>query len=77
MKKLVTSAFTLILLFGLGTGVMAASNKLDCKVGDFKEMLPFMQEKHSELNEKELKEMHKDCVSQMKKVSNADCMLNK
>lgn len=75
MKKLVTSALTLILLLGLGTGVMAASNKIDCKVGDFKEMLSFMLEKHPELSEKELKEMHKDCVSQMK-VSNANCMLN-
>ncbi|WHZ00468.1 hypothetical protein QNH48_15425 [Neobacillus sp. YX16] len=76
MKKLVTSAFTLILLLGLGTGVMAASDQIACKVGDFKEMLPMMQEKHPELSDKELKEMHKDCAAKMKKGTSADCMIN-
>ena len=66
-KKLVTSAFTLVLLLGLGTGVMAATSKMDCKVGDFKDMLPMMQDKNPNLSEKQLKEVHKDCVANMKK----------
>ena len=66
-KKLITSAFTLVLLLGLGTGVMAATNKIDCNVGDFKEMLPMMQDKFPNLSEKQLKEVHKDCVAKMKK----------
>ncbi|WML60510.1 hypothetical protein [Neobacillus sp. PS2-9] len=76
MKKFVTGAFTAILLLGLGTGVMAASDQIACKVGDFKEMLPFMQQKHPELSEKQLKEMHKDCAAKMKKETNTDCMIN-
>ena len=76
-KKLVTSAFTLVLLLGLGTGVMAATNKMDCKVGDFKDMLPMMQDKNPNLSEKQLKEVHKDCVAKMKKENKADCVLNK
>ena len=76
MKKLLTGAFTLILLLGLGTGVMAASDKIDCKMGDFKDMLSFMGAKHPDLSKKELKEMHKDCVAQMKKETSKDCMLN-
>lgn len=76
MKKLVTGAFTAVLLLGLGTGVMAASDQIACKVSDFKEMLPFMQQKHPDLSEKQLKEMHKDCAAKMKKETNTDCMLN-
>ncbi|MEH7110627.1 hypothetical protein [Bacillus sp. JJ1764] len=75
-KKLVTSAFTLLLLLGLGTGVMAATNKLQCNVGDFKNMLPMMQEKNPNLSEKQLKEVHKDCVAKMKKETGMDCMNN-
>ncbi|MEH7120361.1 hypothetical protein V7128_23510 [Neobacillus vireti] len=75
-KKLVTSAFTLVLLLGLGSGVMAASDKIDCNVGDFKEMLPMMQEKYPNLSEKQLKEVHKDCVATMKKETGMDCMIN-
>jgi len=75
-KKLVTSAFTIVLLLGLGTGVMAASDDIACKMKDFKEMLPFMQEKHPELSEKQLKQMHKDCAAKAKEVAPADCMLN-
>lgn len=74
-KKLVTSAFTLVLLLGLGTGVMAATNKIDCNVGDFKEMLPMMHEKNPNLSEKQLKEVHKDCVAKMKKETSTDCMI--
>jgi uncharacterized short protein YbdD (DUF466 family) len=77
LKKLVTSAFTIVLLLGIGTGVYAASDKIACKVGDFKEMLPHMQEKHPELSDKQLKEMHKDCVAKMKKETNIDCMITK
>ncbi|WP_045521667.1 hypothetical protein [Neobacillus niacini] len=76
MKRIVTSAFTVVLLLGLGTGVMAASDDIACKVRDFKEMLPFMQENHPELSEKELKDMHKDCVGKMKKEPSAPCMMN-
>ncbi|MCH6265426.1 MULTISPECIES: hypothetical protein [Neobacillus] len=76
MKKIATSALTIILLLGLGTGVLAASDQIACKVGDFKEMLPMMQEKHPQLSEKQLKEMHKDCVTQMKKESSTNCMIN-
>ena len=76
-KKLVTSAFTLVLLLGLGTGVLAATNKIDCNVGDFKEMLPMMQDKLPNLSEKQLKEVHKDCVAKMKKETGTDCMINK
>ncbi|MEH6908054.1 hypothetical protein [Neobacillus drentensis] len=76
-KKFVTSAFTLVLLLGLGTGVMAATNKIDCKVGDFKEMIPMMQEKYPDLSDKQLKEVHKDCVAKMKKETGTDCKINK
>ena len=76
-KKLVTSAFTLVLLLGLGTGVMAATNKIDCKVGDFKEMLAMMQDKYPDLSDKQLKEVHKDCVAKMKKETGTDCKINK
>jgi hypothetical protein len=76
-KKLVTSAFTLVLLLGLGTGVMASTNKIDCKVVDFKEMLPMMQDNNPNLSEKQLKEVHKDCVAKMKKETGTDCMINK
>jgi len=75
-KKLVTSAFTLVLLLGLGTGVMAATNKIDCKVGNFKEMISMMQEKYPDLSDKQLKEVHKDCVAKMKKETGKDCMIN-
>ncbi|MEH7075944.1 hypothetical protein [Neobacillus drentensis] len=75
-KKLVTSAFTLVLLLGLGTGVMAATNKIDCKVGDFKEMLAMMQDKYPDLSDKQLKEVHKDCIAKMKKETSKDCMIN-
>jgi hypothetical protein len=75
-KKIATSAFTVVLLLGLGTGVMAATNKIDCNVGNFKQMLPFMQEKFPDLSEKQLKEVHKDCAANMKKDSNANCLLN-
>jgi hypothetical protein len=76
-KKFVTSAFTLVLLLGLGTGVMAATNKIDCKVGDFKEMIPMMQEKYPDLSDKQLKEVHKDCVAKMKKETGTDCKISK
>ncbi|WML26606.1 hypothetical protein [Neobacillus sp. OS1-33] len=76
-KKIVTSTFTLVLLLGLGTGVMAATNKIDCKVGDFKEMIPMMQEKYPDLSDKQLKEVHKDCVAKMKKETGTDCKINK
>jgi hypothetical protein len=76
-KKFVTSAFTLVLLLGLGTGVMAATNKIDCKMGDFKEMIPMMQEKYPDLSDKQLKEVHKDCVAKMKKETGTDCKINK
>lgn len=66
MKKIISTVFAITIVFGIGTGVLANSEQLACKVKDFKEMLPFMQEKHPDLNEKELKEMHKNCVTIMK-----------
>ncbi|CRK83152.1 hypothetical protein [Neobacillus massiliamazoniensis] len=74
MKKILTSVFTVVLLLGLGTGVMAASDKLPCKMGNFKEMLPAMKEKFPNLSEKDLKEKHKNCVEQMKK-DNTSCSM--
>jgi hypothetical protein len=74
MKKIVTSVFTLALLFGAGTGAMAASEEMSCKVRDFKEMLPMMAEKHPELSEKELKNKHKECVKKMKAEENSESM---
>ncbi|HLO13100.1 MAG TPA: hypothetical protein VK190_12905 [Pseudoneobacillus sp.] len=74
MKKMVSSIFALALILGLGTGVLANSEQIACKMKDFKEMLPFMQEKHPELSEKELKDMHKDCS--VKKDIQKDCMIN-
>jgi uncharacterized short protein YbdD (DUF466 family) len=76
MKKLLTSIFTLLLLFGIGTGAMAATNNLPCSMKDFKEMLPFMQEKHPDLSEKQLKQMHKDCAAQAKKADVTNCPVN-
>jgi len=78
MKRLVSGIFAALLLLGLGTGVMAKSNDIACAVKDFKDMLPFMQEKHPEMSEKQLKEMHKDCATAVKK-ENAmpNCLLNK
>ena len=76
MKKFITIAFTFSLLLGVGTGVMAASDEIACKVGEFKEMLPMMQEKRPDLSNKELKEMHKDCAAKMKKETGAACMMS-
>ena len=36
-----------------------------------------MQDKNPNLSEKQLKEVHKDCVAKMKKDNNAECLLNK
>lgn len=78
MKKLISGIFAAVLILGLGTGVMAKSGEIACAMKDFKEMLPFMQEKHPELTEKELKEMHKDCAKAVKKEDAApDCMIQK
>jgi hypothetical protein len=53
----------------------AATNNLPCSMKDFKEMLPFMQEKHPDLSEKQLKQMHKDCAAQAKKSDVTNCPL--
>ncbi|WP_175596741.1 hypothetical protein [Bacillus sp. MRMR6] len=53
---------------------MAASEEISCKVRDFKEMLSMMAEKHPELSEKELKNMHKNCEKKMKADSNSESM---
>jgi altronate dehydratase len=76
MKKIISSVFASVLILGLGTGVLANSEEIACKVKDFKEMLPFMQEKHQDLSEKELKDMHKDCATKVKKQTQADCMID-
>jgi hypothetical protein len=75
-KKLVTSAATFVLVLGLGTGVLAATNKINCNVGNFKDMLPMMQDKFPNLSEKQLKQVHKDCAAKMKKETGSDCMIN-
>jgi hypothetical protein len=74
MKKILTSVFTVVLLLGLGTGVMAASDKLPCKAGNFNEMMSMMKDKFPNMSEKDLKEKHKDCVEQMKK-ENTSCSM--
>jgi hypothetical protein len=76
MKKLVTGIFSVILLLGLNTGVMAKTEAISCTVKNFKEMLPVLKEMHPDLNTKKLKDLHKDCVAKMNKVSSASCPMN-
>lgn len=76
MKKLVTGIFSVILLLGLGTGVMAKTDAISCAVQNFKEMLPVMKEMHPDLSTKQLKDLHKDCVAKINKSSSASCPMN-
>lgn len=76
MKKLVTGIFSIALLLGLGTGVMAKTDPNSCTIKNFKEMLPLMKEMHPGISNKQLKELKKDCVAKMEKTSGASCMMN-
>jgi hypothetical protein len=73
LKKIAVGIFTLCLLLGIGTGVLAKSDSFKCTVGNFKLMIPMMQDKYPNLTEKQLKEKHKACALQMKKDPAADC----
>ena len=76
MKKLVTGIFSVILLLGLGTGVMAKADSISCTVKNFKEMLPLMKDMHPGLSDKQLRGLQKDCASKMKTTSSASCPMN-
>ncbi|OIJ15649.1 hypothetical protein BKP35_01245 [Anaerobacillus arseniciselenatis] len=58
-KKLIVAITTTALVLGLGTVTLANS---DSEVfGNFKDMLPFMQQMHPDLNEDQLEQMYIAC----------------
>jgi hypothetical protein len=61
MKKIVLSVLGSVLIFGVGTVVMAASNDADKVKESFEKMKPFMEEMHPDFSNEELKEMYDSC----------------
>jgi hypothetical protein len=61
VKKIVLSVLGSVLIFGVGTVVMAAGNDTDKEKGSFEKMKPFMEEMHPDFSNDELKEMYDSC----------------
>jgi hypothetical protein len=61
MKKMVISVLGSMLIFGVGTVVMAAGNESDKEIGTFEKMKPLMEEMHPDFSNEELKQMYDSC----------------
>jgi hypothetical protein len=60
-KKLIALVTTTALVLGIGTAALANSDSDVFEKFNFKEMLPFMQEMHPDLDEEQLEEMYERC----------------
>jgi hypothetical protein len=70
MKKIVLSVLGSMLIFGIGTVVMAAGNDAVKENGSFDKMKPFMEEMHPDFSNEELKEMYDSCHGDNGKMKN-------
>jgi hypothetical protein len=61
MMKIVLIVLGSMLIFGVGTVVMAAGNDAVKENGSFDKMKPFMEEMHPDFSNEELKEMYDSC----------------
>jgi hypothetical protein len=68
MKKIVLSILGSMLIFGLGTVVMAVGNDADKENGTFEKMKPFMEEMHPDFSNEKLKEMYDSCHGDNEKI---------
>jgi transcriptional antiterminator len=68
MKKIVLSVLGSVLIFGVGTVVMAAGNDADKVKESFEKMKPFMEEMHPDFSNEELKEMYDSCHGDVGKI---------
>jgi hypothetical protein len=68
MKKIVLSVLGSMLIFGIGTVVMAGGNDTEKEKGTFEKMKPFMEEMHPDFSNEELKEMYDSCHGDNEKI---------
>ncbi len=60
-KKLIVAFTTTALVLGLGTAALANSDSEVLENFSFKDMLPFMQQMHPNLDEDQLEQMYISC----------------
>ncbi|MBT2689983.1 hypothetical protein J7I93_17590 [Bacillus sp. ISL-47] len=61
MKRLIAGIFSVSLILGSGTAILAAGNESPEGFLNFGKVKPLMQEMHPEFSNQELKEMFESC----------------